>query len=387
MTSLIYSRHWPRIAQGLVFLIALGYAGCVIAVAEWLDDIADPFVRYAVSFVAVQCGILAVLVLALIASKHVRIRFEWLRASRIRKLEEMLIDSRKDGDIVRASRKWPREFLTVVENAVAALKGSAKLRVVELLEASAPYGKLLRQTEDRDPGRAIYAICLLGQLDNADARAAVESGLGHRTEAVRQAARKAILQGSDLAAQRALLDGVARMPAYQRLIMLHFAPADSALLPGFIADALRSGDEERILVALELVLTQQRLFAAAAPDSLARSTSLEVRIRFFRALPFLDLEGDVVKVLQVGLNDADWRVRAMAARACGHFRPAVLVERLLEMCRTSANPPEASHAARALAVMGGEGWLRLQSMAHSDSGLARHIATEAVERHLLGGVA
>jgi hypothetical protein len=77
----------------------------------------------------------------------------------------------------------------------------------------------------------------------------------------------------------------------------------------------------------------------------------------------------------------------MAARACAHFRPAILLDRLLEMCRSFSNPAEASHAAKALAALGGEGWLRLQEVANSDPGLARHIATEAVERHMLGGVA
>ena len=387
MTRLIYSRNWPRIVQGLVALIALCYGGLVILVAQWLERLDDPFVRYAVSFVTVQCTILGILVLFLIASKHVRLRWEWLRASRIRKLEEMLIDPQKDRDLLRASRKWPEEFLTVAENAVAALKGSARGRVEHLLEHSAVYGKLLTQTTHRDPGRAIRAICLLGQLESQAARAAVQQGLIHRTEAGRQAARKAVLQGSDLAAQHDLLEQIPRMSAWQRLIMLHFAPADSELLPGFITEAMQSGNEGRILVALELVLTQQRLFLAPAPASLARSANPEIRIKFFRALPFLDLEGDLVKVLQAGLDDADWRVRAMAARACGHFRPAMLVERLLKMCRTFANPPEAAHAARALAAMGGEGWLRLQSMAHTEVGNARHIATEAVERHLLGGAA
>jgi len=91
--------------------------------------------------------------------------------------------------------------------------------------------------------------------------------------------------------------------------------------------------------------------------------------------------------LQAGLADADWRVRAMAARACAHFRPAVLVDRLLSICRNFANPAEAGHAARALASLGGEAWLRLQEIAYNEPGLARYIATEAVERHILGGAA
>ena len=95
----------------------------------------------------------------------------------------------------------------------------------------------------------------------------------------------------------------------------------------------------------------------------------------------------MVKALRLGLTDSDWRVRAMAAQACGQFRAAALAGRLLEMCRSFENPAEAAHAARALAALGGEGWLRLQEVANSKTDVARQIATEAVERHRLGGAA
>ena len=171
------------------------------------------------------------------------------------------------------------------------------------------------------------------------------------------------------------------------MVLFHFAPVDSPLLPAFVTRALRSGEDQRILAALELVLTQQRLFPAPAPMRLARAANPEIRIKFFKALPFLQLAGEVPLVLQAGLEDPDWRVRAMAARACAHFRPAALTDRLLEMCRRFEHPSEAAHAARALATMGGEGWLRLQDIANSADASARHIATEAVERHILGGAA
>jgi len=267
------------------------------------------------------------------------------------------------------------------------LKGSVRQRVIGLLEASALYRKLLGETLHRSPARAIRSISLLGQLDTPDARAAVRRGLNHRIGAVRQAARKAILQGSDQTAQRKLLDGARHMSGWQRMVMYHFAPADTALLPGFIGDALQSGNDERTLAALELILTQQRVVFARAPIALARSANSEIRIKFFKALPFLQVDGDIPRALQAGLDDADWRVRAMSARACGHFRPAILADRLLEMCRTFEHPSEGAHAGRALAVMGGEGWLRLQDIANSDSGVARRVATEAVERHMLGGAA
>jgi len=387
MTRLIYSRNWPRIAQLLVLVILAAYAICVLLVARLLTSFRDPFLQYASAFVIVQCAILAILGVLLIAGKHVRLRWEWRRAARLRKLEEALADPSKDEAIRAASYKWPDEFLTVIESALLSLKGSARDRVVRLLETSGPYRRLRSQTQDRDPSRAIRAISLLGQLDSGEAREAVQRASKHRSEVVRQAAHKAIMQGSDQAAQRALLDGFGRMSPWQRLVLFHFAPTDSTLLPGFIADALHSGNDERIVMALQVVITQQRLVLSPAPASLTDSSNLEIRIKFFKALPFLQLEGDLTQTLHAGLCDADWRVRAMAARACGHFRPAVLVDRLLEICRNFENLAEATHAARALAALGGEAWLRLQEVAYNEPGLARYIATEAVERHILGGAA
>lgn len=387
MTGLVYSRNWPRIAQLLVLAILILYIVCIQVTAGRFEEIEDPVVRYAAAFVIVQSTVLSLLVLFVLVGKLIRMRWEFFRATRVARLTQLLADPAADGAVLDASRKWPAEFLTVIEEAVQALKGSVRARVIGLMERSAPYRRLLGETLDRNPSRAIRAISLLGQLDTPRARQAVQRGLGHRTGAVRQAARKAILQGSDQAAQRKLLDTAPQLSGWHRLVMFHYAPTDTPLLPEFVAEALQSTDEERILAALELILTQQRVVFAPAPVRLARSTNVEIRVKFFKALPFLQLDGDATVVLQSGLDDPDWRVRAMAARSCAHFRPAVLADRLLEMCRIFEYPPESAHAARALAVMGGEGWLRLQDLANSDHGLSRRIATEVVERRLLGGVA
>ncbi|HEY1242587.1 MAG TPA: HEAT repeat domain-containing protein [Bryobacteraceae bacterium] len=387
MTRLLYSRNWPRIIQALVVLILLGYAGSVMITAQWLEEIADPFLRYAAAFILVQLGFLALLLVLLLFGKYVRIKFEWRRATRIHALEELLAGEGPEKEIVAAARRWPDEFLAVVYASLQIIRGSARERIVRLLETSELYPKVLAQTVSRNPHRAIRAVTLLGQLDSPEARAAVYRALDHRAETIRQAARKVIMQGTDVEAQRKLVTRLPQLPAWQRLVMFHFAPADESLFTDFVNDALQSGNETRMLIALELVLTRQRFQTCQLPMDLARSRNPEIRIKFFRALRFLRLEGDTVKALQLGLGDPDWRVRAMAAQACGQFRAAMLAGRLLEMCRTFTNPAEAAHAARALAALGGEGWLRLREVANSKTDIARQIATEAVERHMLGGAA
>ena len=387
MTRLLYSRNWPRIARLAVLGVLVCYIGAVIAVAQWLDGIADPFVQYASAFVIVQFTVLGSLGVLLIAGKFVRVKWEWRRAERIRRLEELLAVPDADATTLEAARRWPDEFLSVVNYTLQSIRGSERMRVIRLLEASALYPSLLKQTLSRNPDRAIRAIALLGQLDAPEARAAVARGLEHPAETIQQAARKAIMQGSDQEAQQKLLESFPQLPAWLRLIMFHFAPSDAALLPEFVAKALQSQNETRVLIALELVLTRQRFLPCALPMRLAQAANPELRIKFFKALRFLRLEGDLMKALQLGLADPDWRVRAMAAQACGQFRTAALAGRLLALCRRFENPAEAAHAARALAALGGEGWLRLQEVANSPTEIARQIATEAVERHMLGGAA
>ena len=387
MTRLIYSRNWPRIARLLVVAILVLYVSAVMLTAQWLESMGDPFIRYTTAFLIVQFSCLALLALLLIFGKYLRIKWEWRRSVRIRRLEELLSNADSDAAVLDAARRWPDEFLTVVHSTLQSIRGSARQRVIRLLEASALYPNLLKQTLSRNPDRAIRAISLLGQLNTQEAHAAVYRGLQHPAETIKQAARKAIMQGSDAEAQRKLLDSFPQLPAWQRLLMLHFAPSDETLLPAFVSEALQSGDEARILIGLEMVLTRQRLLTSPVSIDMAQAANPEIRIKFFKALRFLRLQGDVMKALQMGLFDSDWRVRAMAAQACGQFRAAALAERLLEMCRKFENAAEAAHAARALAALGGEGWLRLQEVANSRTDIARQIATEAVERHMLGGTA
>jgi hypothetical protein len=225
---------------------------------------------------------------------------------------------------------------------------------------------------------------VLGGLDNPQARAAVRGSLQHPTEAVRRAARKAIVAGGDEDARREVLDNLCALPFWQRIILFHLVPADSTLRQ-FLQEAFHSGDDDRILVALEFVLTRQRLMLFAVPRNLVQSKNVEIRIKFFRALPFLHLEGGSESALKAGLYDPDWRVRALAARACGFLRAGAFADRLIEMCMSFSDPAEAGHAARALSALGGDGWSRLQQVVSSGTGTGQRIAVEVIERRMVGG--
>lgn len=384
MTRLVYSPHFRRMEPLLVLATIAAYTACVWVAGTWFQFVDDPVVRYAVAFIVVQLAIQAVLILGLVASKHIRTAREAARTGRKRRMEELLTLPDSASEALAMANLWPEEFLAVVESAMQALSGSTRRRIAELLEASAPYRSLLRETGGSDPSRAIRAIMLLGKLESEEARGAVRQALKHPAEAARRAARKAIVAGGAEEAQREVLGRLYSLPFWERIILFQLAPANSTLLT-FLANAVDSSEDEHVLVALEFVLTRQRLMPFPVPARLARSPNPEIRIKFFRALPFLRLEEDVSGVLASGLNDTDWRVRALAAKACGSLRAGELVGRLIEMCGSFENPAEAGHAARALAALGGEAWSRLQEVISSGSGIGRRIATEVVERRMVGG--
>lgn len=291
MTSLVSSRRFRLIERFLVCGTLAGYAACVLLVAGWLRAVDHPAIRYAVAFLFVQIAIQAGLILGLVASKHWRSCRERARAARRRRLEELLARPDSPREVLEMAARWPEDFLPVVENAIEGLAGSARVRVAELLEASAPYQQLLLEAADPDPGLVIRAISILGRMENTEARAAVWRGLKHPADAVRRAARRAIVTG-DEDARRQVLDGLCSLPFWERIILLQLAPADSTF-DDYLAKALASVDDERILVALEFVLTRQRLLLVPVPAGLAQSRNVEVRIKFFRALPFLPLEAGI----------------------------------------------------------------------------------------------
>jgi hypothetical protein len=138
-----------------------------------------------------------------------------------------------------------------------------------------------------------------------------------------------------------------------------------------------------VLAALEFVLSRQRIQPVGSATELAASPDLEVRIKFFKALPLLATVEDPASLAATGLADVDWRVRAMAARACGSLHLSSLTAALAARLSTSEHAAETGHIARALASLGGESLLRLRSFTNSDNDMTRAVTVEVLEKALL----
>jgi hypothetical protein len=385
MLRVLYSRYWPLLAKLAPVAIFVLYLAAVLLVGQHLT-LANPYSRYALAWVVVQSSTLFLLTGGLLANKWIGVRLADRRQLRADRIAEQMVgfalrDQPEDG-LLRYAQHYPREFLKVWEGSLTTLKGSARERVLALLPRTHLDQQLQAEVVGSDPGRAVWAICLLRELNQAGSLQSIEEALQHPAETVRASACFALAaHGSDLQQEKvfALLPA---LPFWQRIVLFQQIQ-DSPALEKYLALAFRSPDRTVVLAALEFVLSRQRIQPVGSAGELAASPDLEVRIKFFKALPLLATAEDPASLAATGLADADWRVRAMAARACGSLHLSSLTATLAARLSISEQAAETGHIARALASLGGESLMRLRSFTNSNNDMTRAVTVEVLERTLL----
>ncbi len=379
---LLYSSRWAWIPRLAAFVLLGGFIGVSVFTARQLASIGNVFIRYAVAFIVVQVAVLLTLTLALIAGKVVAIRRENRRSSRVRRLESMLADyvlNHFDRDVLaNFVRQNPAEATTVFTGAFRILRGSSRVMVEELFVSCGLYDRLLADAGSADPSRALLALTAVREVDHPDGRQVLERCLKHPVHMVQMAARVAALRGTDEDLRWKVMYGIGKLPFWQRVVLFHQMPNDPDLLARFVADSLDSHHDETVLTALELVMTRQRLIPAPIPTRIIHSTNLELRVKLFKALPFLAGEGSTESLLQWGMADPDWRVRSMAAKACGSLRYPELTPVLARMAAEAESPVEVGHAARALVAMGGHCEAQVRALVGHADPVRRGILEEAL---------
>jgi hypothetical protein len=385
MLRLLYSRYWPLLAKLAPLAIFISYLAAVLLVGQHLT-LANPYSRYALAWVVVQSSTLFLLTGGLLANKWIGVRLADRRQLRADRIAEQMVafalQDQPEGGLLRYAQRYPREFLKVWEGSLTTLKGSARERVLALLPRTGLDQQLQSEVVGSDPGRAVWAISLLRELNQAGSLQSIEEALQHPAETVRASACFALAaHGSDLQQEKvfALLPA---LPFWQRIVLFQQIQ-DSPALEKHLALAFRSPDRTVVLAALEFVLSRQRIQPVGSAAALASSPDLEVRIKFFKALPLLATAEDPVSLASTGLADQDWRVRAMAARACGSLHLSSLTATLAARLSISEQAAETGHIARALASLGGESLMRLRSFTNSDNDITRAVTVEVLEKALL----
>jgi hypothetical protein len=385
MARLLYSRYWQTTQRLLPIIVLALYVMSILVTALLFSWLADQSVRYALACVVVQTVSLLLLTAGLVAGKIIETRWNDRRRRRIDQISDLMAQYSSGAEsqvkLLEAASAHSSEFLEVWEASLTRLKGSCRLRVEGLLHETGLDRVLVSRLGDRDPGRVLVAISLLRKLDNPSMEA-TEKALAHPADVVRMAARITLAARGSRQAQERVLRELPRLPFWQRVVLFQQIPDDSPALYEYLARAFRAGDDTTVLAALEFVLSRQRLQPLGPASRLVGSTSIEVRIKFFRALPFLATDEDPVQLITQGLDDKDWRVRAMSARACGSLGIASLGSLMAQRFARATHPVEAGHLARALSTLNGDSWRRLKEFTVAENEVTRAIAAEVIEKHL-----
>ncbi len=352
-----------------------------------LDVVGDRIIRGATAFVIVQSAVLAGMTAAVIAAKLAdNVRQSRSRAELARMQErfaDFVAGSPPDA-LAAAARTSPSEFLVAMDQTLDWLRGGGRARLLGLFQETPLFSAAIRDITRPDPLTALRAIALLAKFESPECNLALEAGLGHPEHTVRMLARRSILAAGGTAARMKVFAQIAELAHWEKLVLFHQIPPNDPLLEVLLHDAIRSDRDEMTLVALECILGRQRTVSIQAEVRLAKSPNPEIRIKFFKALPYLQTGGDPADLVGAGLGDPDWRVRAMSARACGILRVEHLTDPLVDLMANAAHPAEAGHAARALAALGGASLSRLLLFTTSESEMLRRTASEVVERQMLG---
>ena len=385
MLRVLYSRYWPWLAKLMPLAAFVLYVGAVLLVGRHLT-LANPYSRYALAWVLVQSSTLFLVTVGLLANKWIGVRLADRRQRRADHIAEQMVGfalrNQPEDGLLRYAQRYPREFLKVWEGSLTSLKGSARERVLALLPRTHLDQLLQAKVAGSDPGQAVWAISLLRELNQGNSLQTIEDALQHPAETVRASACFALAaHGSDLQQEKvfALLPA---LPFWQRIVLFQQIQ-DSPALEKYLALTFRSPDRTVVLAALEFVLSRQRIQPVGSSRELAVWPDLEVRIKFFKALPLLATAEDPASLAAIGLADVDWRVRAMAARACGSLHLSSMTATLAAKLSTSEQAAETGHIARALASLGGESLLRLRSFTNSNNDMTRAVTVEVLEKALL----
>jgi hypothetical protein len=388
MLRLLYSRYWPVLAKLAPLVIFVLYVAAVILLAQHLT-LENRYTRYAVASVVVHSGTLFLITGGLLVNKWIGVRLDARRQQRSDQIAKQMVSfalsnqpDESDEVLYSYARQYPIEFLQVWESSVGTLKGSARERVLALVPKTGLDARLRAAVVGSDPGRAIWAISLLRELSQTSLEA-VEEALHHPAEMVRASACFTLAAHGSEIQQEKVLALLPTLPFWQRIVVFQQIPAESPALEHYLSLAFRSTDRTVVLAALEFVLSRQRIQPAGRATDLATAKDLEVRIKFFRALPLMATAEDSASLAAIGLADEDWRVRAMAARACGSLHLSSLTEALSSRLSTSKQPAEIGHIARALVSLGQASLLRLHAFTSSHDEVTRAVTTEVLEKALL----
>ena len=152
-----------------------------------------------------------------------------------------------------------------------------------------------------------------------------------------------------------------------------------SLCEAAIPAALRSSDSERVLAALEILVSWERSVPFDNLLGLLEHSDRRIRIQALRLAPLAPQDAENRGAIVKALEDPDAEVSAAAALGAGKLKIAEALPALARLVR-SAPGDVARRAASALAAMPPLGWRTLEELSASSGPVAAAVAGEALAR-------
>jgi hypothetical protein len=203
-------------------------------------------------------------------------------------------------------------------------------------------------------------------------------GLEDRDQEVLMAASRALVQSGDFEDVEHVFDFALSRSLYLRILLAEDLRRYAMEFCGSaIPEILRSGDLQRILPALEILVAWERALPLPHLAELMDHPDHQIRIQALRLAPLVPVEAPERAAILSALDDADSEISSVAARTALRIQ---LIEALPALARGLRRGPPAlaRAAAAAMAGMPPQGWTALEELSSAESAIAG-IARDALE--------
>ena len=218
-----------------------------------------------------------------------------------------------------------------------------------------------------EASRRLSADILLDALDDSDGETRLE------------AARSLIHSG-----EMQVIVEVFRLATSQSLIVRAVLADDLRryaleLCEAVVPDALRSGDNKKILATLDILAAWERALPLTGLAQLAGSKDPAIRILALKVLPLAQASRDGSDAVLRALGDRDEAVASAAAHAATRLKLETAMAPLAR-CLREGRPNLSRAAAAALAAMPPRGWETLEELSAHENPITASAAVEALAR-------
>jgi HEAT repeat protein len=146
-----------------------------------------------------------------------------------------------------------------------------------------------------------------------------------------------------------------------------------------VPQALASGDTQRILATLEMLVAWERAIPLHDLRGLVDHADRKVRVQALRLVPLVPVSPEHQAAVLKALEEADPEVATAAARAAGRLRIEASLP-LLSRCLRQGTPGLARTAAMSMVEIGPRGIATLEELGSGQDPVAAGVALEALVR-------